>query len=228
MYLTISSLSLTVLCHCVADSAWVFDRVCVSVCCLSGWLAFSDRVCVDSGIVGTPGYIAPEVISHKTAEIDQRADMWGLGVLLFVLLSAESPWPLEDASKELILGGHSLCLPRSVCFTVPASQVFLSSHLPLTASASQCFCHCVCLVVLTSLCLPLAVFLSLCLPLTVSAWQRLCHYLPLTVSTAEFSCQLSGCVRLTVCVALSPFLTVCVCEHVHVLICVFASLVLVR
>jgi len=41
-------------------------------------------------IGGTPGYIAPEIISRKP--YDQRCDYWSLGVILFLLLSGELPF----------------------------------------------------------------------------------------------------------------------------------------
>ena len=41
-------------------------------------------------IAGTPGYIAPEIISCKP--YDSRCDYWSLGVIMFLLLSGELPF----------------------------------------------------------------------------------------------------------------------------------------
>ena len=41
-------------------------------------------------IAGTPGYIAPEIISRKP--YDQRCDFWSLGVILYLLLAGELPF----------------------------------------------------------------------------------------------------------------------------------------
>ena len=45
-------------------------------------------------IAGTPGYIAPEIISCKP--YDSRCDFWSLGVIMFLLLSGELPFEHED------------------------------------------------------------------------------------------------------------------------------------
>jgi serine/threonine protein kinase len=43
-----------------------------------------------SKVVGTPGYVAPEVISRKP--YDNRCDFWSLGVIMFIMLSRELPF----------------------------------------------------------------------------------------------------------------------------------------
>ena len=46
------------------------------------------------GPCGTPSYVAPEVIIGTS--YDHRCDIWSLGVLLFYLLSGESPFPWNE------------------------------------------------------------------------------------------------------------------------------------
>ncbi|HJJ92637.1 MAG TPA: protein kinase [Methanocorpusculum sp.] len=44
--------------------------------------------------LGTEGYMAPEMYMKKP--YDQRVDIWSMGVTMFVVLSGETPWDLED------------------------------------------------------------------------------------------------------------------------------------
>lgn len=50
-----------------------------------------------SRFVGTPGYIAPEAL---LGEITPQSDLWSVGVILYILMTGETPWPsvvsLED------------------------------------------------------------------------------------------------------------------------------------
>lgn len=49
-------------------------------------------------LVGTSYYVAPEVIAKN---YDQRADIWSLGVLLHVIVSASPPFGGDD-DKEIL------------------------------------------------------------------------------------------------------------------------------
>lgn len=52
-----------------------------------------------STILGSPAYMAPEQVAHAP-DIDQRADVWALGVLLFELLTGRTPFR-GDSSAEV-------------------------------------------------------------------------------------------------------------------------------
>lgn len=47
---------------------------------------------------GTPGYVAPEILEGKS--YDTRADMWSLGVIVFILLGGYPPF-IEQNQREL-------------------------------------------------------------------------------------------------------------------------------
>jgi len=67
--------------------------------------------------VGTPAYMAPEQI--RGDEVDERADLWSLGVVLFEMLAGRRPFPDEND----VLAFHA------VLFQEPAS---LPAHRPDT------------------------------------------------------------------------------------------------
>ncbi len=52
------------------------------------------------GLVGTPAYMSPEHI-EGSAEIDERADVYGFGLLLYEALTARTPFPGEPGTELL-------------------------------------------------------------------------------------------------------------------------------
>ena len=51
-------------------------------------------------VIGTPGYMAPEQAWGKTDEIDERTDVFGLGAILYHILTGTSPHPGSQTTRR--------------------------------------------------------------------------------------------------------------------------------
>ncbi len=54
-----------------------------------------------TGLVGTPGYIAPELITADWGQVDHRVDLFALGVVLYEVLTGTHPFRRDAATDTL-------------------------------------------------------------------------------------------------------------------------------
>ncbi|CAM4635322.1 serine/threonine-protein kinase 17A-like [Lepidochelys kempii] len=96
-------------------------------------------------ILGTPEYVAPEVLSYEP--ISTATDMWSVGVLTYVMLTGESPF-LGDTKQETFLNISQVNVqfPPDVFQGISAQAIdFIRSLLVKNprkrAKAEQCLQH---------------------------------------------------------------------------------------
>jgi serine/threonine protein kinase/outer membrane biosynthesis protein TonB len=82
----------------LTDKDDALDHVKVLDFGVSRFLAAGDH---DSGIVGTPEFMAPEQITSP-GDVDKRADIYALGVILYEMLTARRPFSIDDDPRLLM------------------------------------------------------------------------------------------------------------------------------
>jgi TolB-like protein len=68
---------------------------------LAKWLEPTGRLTRTPSIFGTPGYIAPEQVNGSVRKLTSAADVYGLGAVLFDLLTGRPPFTGEHALKTI-------------------------------------------------------------------------------------------------------------------------------
>jgi len=69
------------------------------------------------GAVGTPQYMAPEQARGNPAEMDERSDVFGLGAILYELVSGKLPYGEETDAEEVLRrarAGHVFPVEQAV------------------------------------------------------------------------------------------------------------------
>ena len=84
-------------------------------------------------VTGTPLYMAPEQASFNALDVDTRADIYALGVILYELLTGSTPIPRETLKKAAL--DEMLRVIREVEPPTPSSRISTSVALPSLAAA---------------------------------------------------------------------------------------------
>jgi eukaryotic-like serine/threonine-protein kinase len=83
-------------------------------------------------VIGTLEYMAPEQAELNNLDIDTRADIYSLGVVLYVLLTGAPPFSAEDLRKAGL--GEMLRIIREIEPNKPSTKITNTEDLPRVAA----------------------------------------------------------------------------------------------
>ena len=94
-----------------------------------------------SAVVGTAGYVAPELLQLK--EYSYNVDIWSLGVVLYVMLVGKNPFPQSESKQAVeatcdgLAMAHKLTLEGTPAAAVDIIHQMLDVDAVHRASARQ-------------------------------------------------------------------------------------------
>lgn len=78
----------------------------------------------DGTAIGTPSYMSPEQARGQIDAIDERSDVWGLGAVLYEILTGQPPFPGAVAMEIIVRVGRDPVRPvTEICAAAPRELV---------------------------------------------------------------------------------------------------------
>ena len=69
-------------------------------------------------VLGTPRYMSPEQCQGRSSAVDARSDLYGLGVMLYELVTGSAPF--ESRDPERLMRDHMEVLPVAPRLLAPS------------------------------------------------------------------------------------------------------------
>lgn len=87
---------------------------------LAKWIDRDSSSTKTGELIGTPSYMAPEQTGHRTQSIDPASDVYGLGAILYEMLTGRPPFDTPDPIQTTILvRSEEPVSPRRLQPTIP-------------------------------------------------------------------------------------------------------------
>jgi eukaryotic-like serine/threonine-protein kinase len=86
---------------------------------LAKWTTDSAGMTVEGNILGTPAYMSPEQARGNAGNVDRRTDVYGLGALLYELLTGQPPFQGDMAAVVHQVVHDEVRAPRRITSTIP-------------------------------------------------------------------------------------------------------------
>jgi len=74
-------------------------------------------ITINGSVLGTPAYMSPEQAFGESEKVDERSDVWSLGVVLYEILTGRPPFPGRDALRRLV--AETVTPARELCSDAP-------------------------------------------------------------------------------------------------------------